>query len=288
MAVKPITNRAVVSKQLVNRAEHTSNKNLVDRGGNREQSIVPGKDLTKNYSITLKDLDSAIMSHIKEVIKPTVRESSEQFKVTVMYGNEERWKSARKRGAVRDSKGAFILPLIVFRRTAVERSDNLSGFQQDVQRKYAEVVRGSTWSKKNRYDRFAVQSGIVPRRDHLVTTMPNWVNLDYEFILWTNFIEQMNPLVETFVEHSHTYWGSSTDYRFLSKIDSISDATEMDLSGERFVKSTFSLSTQAYLLPEETNSIVTGKMSQLRKVSTIQKVSFTENADPTDAQLGRE
>ena len=97
----------------------------------------------------------------------------------------------------------------------------------------------------------------------------------------------MNPLVETFVEHSHTYWGSSTDYRFLSKIDSISDASEMDLAGERFVKSNFTLSTQAYLLPEETNSLVTDKMSQLRKVSTIQKVSFVENANASDTQLGK-
>ena len=33
------------------------------------------------------------------------------------------------------------------------------------------------------------------------------------------------------------------------------------------VKSTFSLTTKAYLLPEETNSLVTNKMSQIQKTT---------------------
>ena len=82
--------------------------------------------------------------------------------------------------------------------------------------------------------------------------MPDFTDITYEFVLWTNFIEQMNPLVETFVEHNNTYWGSYHNYKFVSALDSITDASELSQNGERFIKSTFTVTTKAYLLPQET------------------------------------
>ena len=46
-------------------------------------------------------------------MRPTIKEANEQIKVPIMYGNEERWVNARKRGAVRDVNGSLILPLIM-------------------------------------------------------------------------------------------------------------------------------------------------------------------------------
>ena len=117
MAVKPITDKQLVDASNVNRESQISQRNLNTRGdGNESQTILPGIDLSKQFSITLKDIDSSIISHIKKVIKPTVQDANENIKVTVMYGNEERWKSVRKRGALRDKKGALILPLIMLKR----------------------------------------------------------------------------------------------------------------------------------------------------------------------------
>ena len=42
--------------------------------------------------------------------------------VTVMYGNEERWKSVRKRGVLRDKNGTMILPLIMLKRTEIAKN----------------------------------------------------------------------------------------------------------------------------------------------------------------------
>jgi len=286
MAIKPITDRQLVDANTVNRETQTSQRNLNTRGGgNESQTIIPGVDLSKQYSITLKDIDTSIMSYIKNVIKPTVQEANEQVKVTVMYGNEERWKSVRKRGVMRDRNNALILPLIMLKRTAVEKSDMIPGYEHDIRRKYTEVVRSTGWSKDNRYTRFAVQSEELPIYENLVTTIPNFVNLTYEFVLWTNFIEQMNPLVETFMEHDKTYWGDKDTYRFVSTLDSVSDASEMNQDGERFIKSTFSVISKAYLLPEETNSIVMGKMNQVQKRLSPAKVIFGFEGDATDYQV---
>ena len=287
MSVKPITNKQVVASSGINRAKQTSTKNT-NANGNSRKSFMPGINYSENYAITLKDIDTAIMSHVKRVIKPKVKEANETVDVSVLYGNEERWVSARKRGVIRDKNGALILPLIMLKRTGMEKSTSIaSSFEHDVKREHADVVRNSKWSKKIRYDRFAVQTGKKPMNENLVTTMPNFVNVSYDFVLWTAFIEQMNPLVETFADHNNTYWGSSEDYKFLCNLDSISDASEMDVSGDRFIKSTFSLSTKAYLLPEYTNSVVTNQISNLRKTISPSKVVFGYEGDASDTQVGK-
>ena len=287
MAIKPITDRQLVDKTTVNRETQTSQRDMNTRGGNASKSVTPGIDLSKQYSITLKDIDTSIMSYIKNIIRPTVQEANEQVKVTVMYGNEERWKSVRKRGVMRDRNNALILPLIMLKRTAVEKSDMIPGYEHDIRRKYTEVVRKSGWSKDNRYSKFATQIGDMPVYENLVTSIPNFVNISYDFVLWTNFIEQMNPLIEAFMEYDKTYWGDKDTYRFISTLDSISDASEMEARGERFIKSTFSVTSKAYLLPEETNNIITGKISQVQRKLSPSKVVFGFEGDATNEQLGK-
>ena len=288
MAIKPITDKQLVDKTTVNRETQTSQRNLNTRGGgNESQTIIPGIDLSQQYSITLKDIDTAIMKYIKNVIKPTVQEANERVKVTVMYGNEERWKAVRKRGVLRDKNNSLILPLIMLKRVSVEKSDMIPGYEHDIRRKYTDIVRNTGWSKENRYTKFAVQNNELPVYENLVTSIPNFVNISYEFVLWTNFIEQMNPLVETFMEHDKTYWGDKDTYRFISTLDSVSDASEMNQDGEIFIKSTFSVISKAYLLPEETNSIVMGKMNQVQKRLSPSKVVFGLESDATDYQVGK-
>ena len=275
MAIKPITNKQVVSTTNIDRSSQKSTRNLTNRSGNSRKTITPGIDLTKNYSITLKDIDTSILSHIKNVMKPKIKEANESIDVTVMYGNEERWKAARKRGVLRDKQGALILPLIMLKRTDIAKN-TLSGqsFEHDVKGENIQVVRNNQWSKKNRYDRFSVLTGQHPQYETIVTGMPNFTDITYEFVLWTNFIEQMNPLVEMFIDQSNTYWGDSERYKFNSVIDSVTDASEINQNGERFIKSTFELKVSSYLLTEDINSVVTNKISNMRKVLTPSRVVF--------------
>jgi len=287
MAVNRITNKQVVNKESVNRAEQVSTKNTTIRG-NRETTIIPGHNFSNNYAITLKDIDTSLLNHVKNIIKPSVREANETFKVPVYYGNEERWKAVRERGVLRDTGGALILPLIMLKRTEVSKNElSNQGFEHDVQSKFINVVRNSSWSKDNQYDRFSVQQGIKPVYENIVTGMPDYADITYEFVLWTNFIEQMNPLIESFVAQSNTYWGDGSNMKFLSIIDSISDASEMDQAGERFIKSTFSVTTKAYLLPEYLNSVITNTVSNMRKQLTPSRVTFTMESDATDEQVGK-
>ena len=283
MAIKPITNKQIVSKESINRANQTSTKSIenrpnVSRSENAAQTFTPGADFTKNYSVTLEDVDTSIINFVKNIIRPSFKENNEIFKVPVMYGNEERWVAARKRGILKDRNGALLLPLIMLKRTEVSKnSEFINGMEHDLKRNSDQFVVSQQWSKENRYDRFAVLQGKTPVKDILVTTPPNFVNINYEFVIWTNFISQMNGLVEAFTEFNNQYWGEGQERKFFSLIENISDASEMNRNGERFIKSTFSVNSRASLLPEDYNSVVTNKISNLKRVKSVAKTTFGES-----------
>jgi hypothetical protein len=71
----------------------------------------------------------------------------------------------------------------------------------------------------------------------------------------------------------------------LCTTDSITDASEMEQSGERFIKSTFSVTAKAYLLPEYLNSVITNKVSNMKKQLTPSKIEFNFEGDASDVQV---
>ena len=63
------------------------------------------------------------------------------------------------------------------------------------------------FSQQNRYDNFQTQIGTLPQREYYNVMLPDYVNLNYDFIIWTSYIEQMNTLVEKVVYSDGAYWG---------------------------------------------------------------------------------
>ena len=68
MAIKPVTNTNVTNESTINRAEQTS---IRSEKGNAKVVIKKsgGRDVGKGYAIGLKDIDTAILGHIKNVMK---------------------------------------------------------------------------------------------------------------------------------------------------------------------------------------------------------------------------
>jgi len=276
VATKPITNEHALNKSEINRAKQTSYRS---EKGNAKVVIRKsgGRDVGKGYSIKLKDVDTAVMRHMMINISPTVKEANEIIKVPVVYGNEERWKSVRSRSTLRDSTGALLMPVIVVKRTSVAYNDELPmSFDHDIRNKFVSHVKLNQWSNNNRYDRFAVLTGQKPVMETIKTGMPDFINATYDVAMMTNYIEQMNGLTELMLQHLKTYFGDSMSYKFLSDLEGdISDASEMDSQGERFIRSDFTMSIKGYILPEFTKTNF-GKKSEISKEFIPKKVSFSE------------
>jgi hypothetical protein len=277
VAIKPITNTNAPNESTINRAEQTS---IRSEKGNSKVVIKKGtgRNAGKGMSIGLTDIDTTVIRHMQNVMKPVVRESNEIIKVPVMYGNEERWKSIRNRGVLRDKNNTIILPVIVIKRTGVAMNDQMPlSFDNDVRGKFISVVRSSNgWSKNNRYDRFSVLTGQKPVEEFIKTGMPDFVVCTYNIVMMTAFMEQMNDLNTIMVEHLETYWGDPTSYRFLTALEGdISNEVQMESQGERLIKNELTITIKGYMIPEFTDNVF-GKTAEMSRAYQSKKVSFSE------------
>ena len=214
------------------------------------------KDTVKNVSIGLMDVDAAIMYYFNEVIKPTVNINKQEVKVPVFYANAERWKSIQKDGYVRDVKGSLITPLIVFKRTSIESNTTLPIDKLDANDPKQFYTFEKKYSQSQRYDRFSVIQGLLPQKEYYTTAVPDHMKLNYECIIWTPYIEDMNTIIEQVNFSDGAYWGEPNKFKFLSSIDSFEDATEMS-DNERIIKTNFNMSFNGYLIPESFNEFMT-------------------------------
>lgn len=242
--------------------------------GNRAYNVKRENDDGKDLSIKLIDIDGAILSHMDTIISPSIVDSGRLVKVPINYASPERWKAIRKDGALRDKNGKVQTPAIAFRRSTVQRNDNLITLNRYLQ--YPVIKK---FSEKNKYDKFSVMKGFSGRKEIYSVAMPDHVIINYEFIIWTELIEQCNTIVEAINFSTEDYWGDKQRFRFRTSISDYNFETTVDAGQDRIVKATFSLMAYAYLLP---NGKFEGYKSTVQKAFTVRKVVFGVNESTVD------
>lgn len=253
MAIDPLKNRPV------NRATQY-----------KKESIEQGK------GVKLYDVDLAIAEHMIDTVLPTVEIFEEKQKIPVVYGNPERWKSIRKDGFLRDKKGVIQIPLVMFKRNSVARDDSMSStMNRNVA--YSAVSR---YSKKHRYDRFSAITQSEKPAQFYDIVMPDYVTISYEVIIWTDFTEHMNKIVEAFQYATDEYWGDKNGFKFRTRIDNFDNQTEVGEGTQRIVRTNFTMMVNAYLLPEKFDNESTHK-----KTIGPKKVVFGTETDLTGNSL---
>ena len=250
-----------------------SQRLIFNRGEKISRNSPGANDDVKNISVGIMDMDSSILYYFNEVIKPEVTENKEKVKVPCIYASPERWVAISKQGYLRDKKQQIITPLIVFKRTAMERNDNIPVDKLDANKPNLFYSFQKKFSQQNRYDKFSVQKGLSPNREYYNVTMPDYVTLTYEFTIWTSYIEQMNAIVEKINYSDGAYWGEPGKMRFRTRIESFTDASEVT-DQERLIKTTFTVNLYGYILPETYNSKTT-----TQKYLTPKKIIVRENVD---------
>jgi hypothetical protein len=223
--------------------------------------------------VKLIDVDTTIADYMVSVIIPEVEENGKKIKVPLNYGNAERWNSARRNGYLRDVRGRVEIPLVMFKRNSVERDSSLQHFKDGVT-----MPAYQKYSKKNRYERFSLQNGVRPIYELYNVAMPSYVTVTYEVMIWTSFTEHMNKIVEAFQYATDRYWGKEDGYKFRARIDSFDTAQEVAEGSERVIRTTFTISVNAYLLAE-----VFDNQPTVKKEFTKKRVVFGVETDLTGA-----
>jgi hypothetical protein len=219
--------------------------------------------------VKLIDVDTTIAEYMVDTVIPDVEENGIQVKVPLLYGNAERWNNARAKGYLRDQRGKIQIPLVMFKRNSIERDTTMAQFKE-----VAYLPAYKKYSAKNKYERFTIQSAAQPPMEQYEVKIPDYVTLTYEVMIWTSFTEHMNKIVEAFQYATDRYWGTEKGYKFRTRIDSFDNQQEVGEGSERIIRTSFTMTVNAYLLPETYDEKPT-----VKKSFTPKKVFFGIETD---------
>ena len=227
------------------------------------------KEFTKG--VKLLDIDTTIAEYMVDTIIPDVEENGNKVKVPLLYGNAERWNNARAKGYLRDQRGKIQIPLVMFKRNSIDRQDGMAQFK-DVNT----LPAYKKYSQQNRYERFSLQMGASKAFEQYEVSVPDYVTVTYEVMIWTSFTEHMNTIVEQFQYATDRYWGKEDGFKFRTRIDSFDNQQEVGEGSERVIRTTFTMIVNAYLLPETYD-----EKPQVKKSFTPKKVVWGIETDLT-------
>jgi hypothetical protein len=197
-------------------------------------------------SISLFDIDYAMMSYLEDTALPTLDDNGKALSIPVIYGNSERWNGARRQGIYRDNKGKIQLPLMMIRRTSIAKDESMP-----MQNRHVSYQAITKYSKDNRYDRFSLLGKATqPKYEVYKITMPEYVELNYDCMVWTSYTEHLNAVIEQ-LQYTGTYWGDKNGFKFRTSLGEFNVINEVGEGTERINRIEFSLGVKAYLLPEK-------------------------------------
>jgi hypothetical protein len=242
----------------------------------REEQIRRDTDDHKSFEISYDQIDEAIMKQL-EKFQLQVVDDGKQIKVPVNYASPEKWKSIQKDGYMRDYDGNIILPAIVFGRTSTKKDPSLPNFSP-----YTTYSTLRTYSPKNRYTQFSTLVGQnAPVQEVYQVSIPDGIIATYKFVVWTEYVAQMNKLIQRLSYESDDYWGDARGFRFRVWAEDFTHTTELQVDQDRMVKTEFDLQVWGYILPD-INYGIDGPHHTTKKFFTPKKVIINNEVVTTD------
>ena len=253
--LKPLPkNQSQILQEAFTPYDNTISKTASDTvfSKNRAKEISFKDKKQKDFSVSLKDHDEVIKYYFENTIKPSVIQNGERVMVPIMYGSPERWKTVQSDGVLRDKDGKLLTPLIMFKRDTLEKNRSL-GNKLDGNRVHNYQLFEQKFNSKNQYDKFSLITNRQPSKEVYMSVIPDYVTLTYSCIIFTDYVEQINPIIEAINFSSDSYWGDFSRFKFRARIDSFSTVTEVTTTDGRAVKSTFNIILNGYIIPDTIN-----------------------------------
>ena len=243
--------QAQITPYLANQGKPDSNEDTFF-SRNRAKDISRKDDKTKDISIGLEDIDQAIQYYFDNILKPTVTQNGNRRAVPVIFGEPEKWKAVQNDGYYRDAGGKIMAPLIMYKRTDVTKNRTL-GNKLDGNKVHNFQVFETRYNQKSQYDKFSILTNRIPSKQYYVSVVPDYIDVTYQCVLFTNFVEQNNKLIEAIQFASDSYWGDLSRWKFRTKVDSFSITNEYQTENDRTARTDFTLTLNGYLISDTVN-----------------------------------
>lgn len=221
----------------------------VKNSENSANEISLNNDVTLDgYNIGLEEHDKAVLYHINTNIKPIVIQNNQQIVVPVSIGNNEMWQAVQYEAHMRDKNGKLLVPFIILNRNGIEPNKEYMN-KIDPSFPQKSFIVETKYNKRNSYDRFSILNNVIPSRTLYNIQVPDYITINYDVMMITNYMFQMNHLVESFLYANNSYWGDE-NYKFKVLIENISDSSEFSIGEERYFRNEFSIKLNGYILPK--------------------------------------
>jgi len=268
------------TKKNLPKSQYELSTGKVDSRFGRDNDIRRDDDKLKELSIGLFDIDHTIKWYFDNVIKPQVDNFGTTLKVPVMYGAPEKWKNIQADGYFRDTAGKIQSPLVSYRRVSIEKDKTL-GSKVDANFPQTYYTQEIKYGQQNKYDQFSILTNSKPIKSYVTTVIPEFVNVTYEVVIWTDFVEHMNGIVESVLYSEGSFWGEPDRFRFRTKVDNYTNTTDLMQDQDRIVRTTFSLTIFGYIIPN--NLVKNLSKKQSSKVFDVRQIELetTADIDPT-------
>ena len=214
-------------------------------------------DKNKTISIGLKDIDSAILFYLEDVIKPTITQNDRRLSVPIIYGSPERWKSMQADGFYRDKNGKTMIPLLMFKRDSFTKNNTI-GNKLDGNKvnnlKYFETG----YSKRNIYDNFNVLQNQKRQKEYILGIIPDYIDITYSMSIFTDYVEQANEITEAVEFAARSYWGDPERFMFRANIDTFNTPVLYKNESNRQIKQQINFLVNGYIIPSGINAAMAG------------------------------
>ena len=247
---------------------------------NRATQIRRDDDVIRTPRRTLYDIDFAMKWFVENEIQPQVTHNNELINVPVIFANGEKWDSVRRLGYLRDEKGMLQSPLVVLKRNTMVERDQLK--KLDTNRPVSidgignQMYYRSKYNKRNRYEDELFPMPInnpQESKEIYAINIPEYVDIEYDLMLWADFTTQMNELVEQFMPYGGFAWGNEQN-KYQTHMRAFNFETLNTVGEDRLVRATTALTVKGTLLAEQEF-----RLSPLQKAYSVKKVKFDIEID---------
>ncbi len=260
---------------------------------NRAENRKVTSDDVKQFSIGLRDIDETIVYYFNNVIKPSVLQNGTRKNVPIIYGSPERWAAVQKDGFYRDKNGKIQAPLIMYKRDSLEKNRSL-GNKLDANNPVNFGIFEKKFSMKNVYDRFSILNNRDRVKEYYGVIIPDYVNITYSCIIFTDYVEQMNKIIESVNFAADSYWGDPERFKFRAMIDNFTTVTELNQGEDRKVRTEFQINMLGHIVSDSINAQLNGlnkfysKSAISFKIETAGDIeTLNARADTPEADTGR-
>jgi len=244
----------------------------IELGRNRALDTRRDDDNFKVPSITLFDIDYALLWHLKNNIVLEVTENGKTIPIPIQMAAGETWSQIQRHGFLRDKGRKIMTPIVTLKRNSMTPDTRVPKLDIPGDNGATQLIMFPDQQQNNSTDWINKSYNTKESKTYFVSVIPDHVLVSYDLFIWTDLTAQMNAVVEQIVPQDRMPWGDVM--QFTTKIGDYNFETINNTGEDRIVRCQIPLEVEGILQPEYEM-----RESTIRKAHTIKRVDFRNEVE---------